>query len=65
MASYQCLGFDYKKPLAYEMCYPSKEEVVSKTKQIVDQEGVAYLLVATDKSSMIKEFKEAMPNVKV
>lgn len=65
MSSYQCIGFDYKKKLTHEMCFPSNEEVIRKTKQIIELENADYLLVATDKNPMINEFQKVLPNTKV
>lgn len=65
MSSYQCLGFDYKRKLTYDMCLPSVNTVIRLTKAVVEKEGVKYLLVATDKDPMISQFQDALPNVQV
>ena len=55
MSSYQCQGWDYGRPLTKEMCFPSIQEVLELTREIVQRTGVKKLLIASDQDPMISK----------
>ena len=58
--SEQCTGYNKEKRLTYEMCAPSKHEIIKKVKKYLKKISARRLFIGTDNDSMIKDFKKAL-----
>nr|XP_039255349.1 GDP-fucose protein O-fucosyltransferase 1-like [Styela clava] len=58
MGSPQCCGYNKQHQLTDEMCFPSKDSIVNKVKQIAKLHGATHIFIATDEDPMIKELSE-------
>eukprot|EP00794_Sanderia_malayensis_P015908 gene15908-17508_t len=63
--SEQCTGYRNKRKLTYEMCAPSKKEIIRKVEKYLKKLETKRLFIGSDHDSMADEFKKAFKNVKV
>jgi len=65
MASPQCLGYSFYKSVTKELCYPSKKEIIKRTRKIVAKTKVKSVYVATDSDPMLSELRKGLSDLKV
>ncbi|KAK3751827.1 hypothetical protein QZH41_013285, partial [Actinostola sp. cb2023] len=65
MASPQCLGYSYYRTVTRELCFPSKEEILNQTKQIVGKTNAKSVYVATDNDPMLSDLRTSLADLKV
>lgn len=65
MASPQCLGYTHYRKLTKEICFPSRGEILNRTKAIVESIKASSVYVATDNDPMLSDLKATLLKYKV
>ncbi|XP_031560080.1 GDP-fucose protein O-fucosyltransferase 1-like, partial [Actinia tenebrosa] len=60
MASPQCLGYSQYRKLNKEICFPSKVEMLNRTKATVERIKASAVYVATDNEPMLSDLKATL-----
>lgn len=65
MASPQCLGYSFYNSVTKELCYPSKNEIIRRTRDVILKTKANSVYVATDAKPMLSELKKGLSDLKV
>lgn len=63
--SEQCTGYGKDRKLTFEMCAPSKKDILKTVKKYLKQVSAKRLFIGTDNNSMVQEFKKALKKMEV
>ena len=65
MASPQCLGYSRYRTVTKELCFPPKQDILSRTEEAVRRFKAKAVFVATDSDPMTDELKFRLKGLNV
>ncbi|KXJ14782.1 GDP-fucose protein O-fucosyltransferase 1 [Exaiptasia diaphana] len=65
MASPQCLGYSHYNTVTKEICFPSEQEILKRTREVVLKTKAKSVYVATDANAMLTQLRTSLADLKV